>query len=141
MAPKDPKVELLKQIPLFSGLGSHDLDRIAQLMDEVDVTAGTVLMTQGHQGHEMFVVVSGRLGIERDGQLVAESGPGESLGVMALLAEGPRTATVTAIEPSRLLVAGHREFHALMAVSSEIRTHILETLVHQVRNLDASAVH
>ena len=141
MAPKDPKVELLKAIPLFSGLGGRELDRIAQLMDEVDVASGTVLMRQGQQGHEMFIVVSGRFSIERDGHPIAECGPGDSLGEMALLSEGPRTATVTAVEPARLLVVGHREFHGLMAVSPEIRTHILETLVTRLRTLDSDAVH
>ena len=115
MAPKDPKIEILKSIPLFSGLAGGELERIARLLDEVDVPAGKVLMRQGELGAEMFIVVSGRFTIERDGRTIAERGPGDSLGEMALLSEGPRTATVTAdkgdagikIVSSKLTVVAH----------------------------------
>lgn len=141
MAPKDPKIEILKSIPLFSGLAGGELERIARLLDEVDVPAGKVLMRQGELGAEMFIVVSGRFTIERDGRTIAERGPGDSLGEMALLSEGPRTATVTAAEPGRLFVVGHREFHSLMDGSPTIRLHVLDVLARRLRTLDPEAVH
>ncbi|MBA3875914.1 MAG: hypothetical protein C0498_03090 [Anaerolinea sp.] len=141
MAPKDPKVELLKSIPLFSGLAGRELERIAQLLDEVDVPADKVLMRQGEIGAEMFIVLSGRFNVERDGRSLGVRGRGETLGEIALVSEGPRTATVTAAEPGRLLVAGHREFHSLMDVSPAIRLHILDVLARRLRALDLDAVH
>jgi len=141
MAPKDPKIEILKSIPLFSGLAGGELERIARLLDEVDVPAGKVLMRQGELGAEMFIVVSGRFTIERDGRTIAERGPGDSLGEMALLSEGPRTATVTAAEPGRLFVVGHRQFHSLMDLSPAIRLHVLDVLARRLRTLDPDAVH
>ena len=140
MAPKDPKQELLKAVPLFAGLGGRELERIAQLMDTVDVPAGKVLMRQGDHGSEMFVVDRGRFTVERDGRTIAESGPGEVIGEIALISEGPRTATVTAAEPSRVFVAGHREFHALMDVSPEIRSHVFDIRAGRLRTLDPDAV-
>jgi len=140
MAPKDPKRELLKTVPLFAGLGGRELGRIAQLMDQVDVRAGQVLMRQGDRGSEMYVVEQGRFTVERGGQTISESGPGDVLGEIALIAEGPRTATVTAVEPSRLFVVGHREFHALMDVSPQIRSHIFDTLASRLRKLDTNAI-
>jgi len=140
MSPTDPKVDLLRSIPIFAGLGGRELDQIAQLMDEVDVPAGKVLMRQGELGAEMFIVVSGSFTIDRDGNAIRVCGAGEALGEMALLSEGRRTATVTANEPARLLVAGHREFHALLDVAPEISKHMLETLARHIRALDADAV-
>jgi CRP/FNR family transcriptional regulator, cyclic AMP receptor protein len=136
---KDPKLDLLRAIPLFAGLSGQELERIARLVDEVDVPAGKVLMTQGEHGAEMFVVVEGRFTVERNGTVIRECGPGDSLGELALLSEGPRTATVVAAEPGRLLVAGHREFHSLMEVAPEISAKMMDVLARRVRSLDADA--
>ena len=137
----DPKQTLIKSIPLFAGLGGREIERIARLMDEVDVPAGKVLMEQGGRGAEMFVVVSGRFSVARDGQTIATSGPGDTIGEIALLSEGPRTATVTAIEPAKLFVVGHREFHSLMDVSPEIRAHMFDELARRLRGLAPDAIY
>jgi len=141
MASKDPKVDLIASVSMFEGLGRRELEQIAQLVDEVDIPAGKVLMRQGETGAEMFVVASGRFTIERDGRVLRDVGPGAAIGEISLLAEGPRTATVTAAEPSRILLAGHREFHRLMDEHPTIRMHILEGLATKVRFLDESGVH
>ena len=98
-------------------------------------------MTQGQHGWEMFVLVSGSARIERDGQSLGERGPGEVLGEIALLDGGPRTATVTLSEPSRLLVLARREFQALMDEFPEIRLRVLEAVAHRLRSLDPDGFH
>lgn len=138
---RDPKVDLIASVPMFSRLGKRELDEIAALVDEVDVPAGKVLMRQGETGREMFIVAGGRFRIERNGTTVAEAGPGTTLGEIALLSEGPRTATVTAEEPSRVLVAGHREFHRLMDEHPAIRMQVLEGLADKIRSIDGQGVH
>jgi len=140
MSPHDPKVDLLRSIPLFEGLGERELEQIARLVDEVDVPAGRVLMRQGEPGSEMFIIVSGSFTIDRNGNVIRECGAGAALGEMAILSEGPRSATVTANEPGRLLAVGHREFHALLDVAPGISKHLLETLARQLRALDEDAV-
>lgn len=137
----DPKVDLIASVSIFSGMGRRELEQVAQLMDEVDVPAGKVLMRQGETGKEMFVVVQGRVSVERDGKVVAESGPGSAMGEIALLSEGPRTATVTTLEPSRLLVAGHREFHSLMDQHPSVRLCVLNGLANKLRQTDTGTVH
>ena len=141
MAPKDPKLELLRSIPLFAHLGSHEIERLGQLFDEVDVPAGKVLMRQGQPGSEVFVVASGRLAIERDGKVIADKGAGEVIGEIALLSEGPRTATVTTTEPSRLFVLGHREFHALMSENPGLQRAIMDGLAQRIRALEVDVAH
>jgi len=140
MSPHDPKVDLLRSIPLFEGLGERELEQIARLVDEVDVPAGRVLMRQGEPGSEMFIIVSGSFTIDRNGHVIRECGAGAALGELAILSEGPRSATVTANEPGRLLAVGHREFHALLDVAPEIARHLLVNLARQLRALDEDAV-
>lgn len=141
MAPKDPKLELLRSIPLFSGLGHQEIQQLGQLAEEIDVPAAKVLMRQGELGAEAFIVSSGRVVVERDGRTIAERGPGDILGEIALLSEGPRTATVTTAEPSRLFVLGHREFHALMDKHPAIRLQVLDALARRIRALETDAAH
>jgi CRP-like cAMP-binding protein len=141
MAPKDPKLELLRSIPLFARLGTEEIQRLGQLTDEVDVPAGKVLMRQGELGAEMFIIAGGRVAVERDGRSIAERGPGEIFGEIALLSEVPRTATVTAIEPCRLFVIGHREFHALMGELPSFRLQVLESLARRIGALEVDAPH
>jgi CRP/FNR family transcriptional regulator len=137
----DAKVDLIRSVPMFAKLGRAELEQIAALVDEIDVPAGRVLMRQGENGQEMFLVVSGRFRIERNGETIAERGPGSALGEISLISEGPRTATVTAEEPSQVLVAARREFHTLMDGHPQIRAQILEGLADKIRRIDAAGVH
>ena len=141
MSPKDQKLELLKSIPLFAGFGRRELERLGMLTDQVDLPAGRVLMRQDEAGQEAFIIVRGRAEITRDGRVIAERGNGDILGEIALVDEGPRTATVTLTEPSQLLVVGHRDFHTLMDEMPAVRTQVLESLARRVRNLEPDAAH
>ncbi len=132
----DPKLDLLRTIPLFSGLGKNEIKRLGQLVDEIDLPAGRVLMRQGDLAHEMFVVVSGKLAVERDGRSLGERGPGSVVGEIALLAEIARTATVTTLEATQVFVVGHREFHAFMDEMPSVRTAIFEVLASRISALD-----
>lgn len=138
---KDPKVDLLASVPLFTGLSRGELEELARLVDEIDVPADHVLMRQGELGDAMFVVVSGELDISRDGRTINRQGPGAAVGEMSLLSEGARTATVRTLGPARLLVLGHREFHSLMDAHPTVRLRILAGLADKVRNLDLGAAH
>lgn len=135
----DQKLDLLRTIPLLSALGKKEIARVGQLVDEIDIPAGRVLMRQGDIGHEMFVVISGKLTVERDGRQVAERGSGAVVGEIALLAEIRRTATVTTLEPTRAFVMGHREFHALLDEMPTLRTSILEVVANRLSALDPLA--
>jgi CRP-like cAMP-binding protein len=73
--------------------------------------------------------------VERDGKQVTELGPGSWIGEMALLSEAPRNATVTTLEPSRLFVVGHREFHSLVDSMPTVRSAIFECLAERIRGL------
>jgi CRP-like cAMP-binding protein len=139
MATHSDKLDLLRRTPLLSALGSRELEEVGRLVDEVDVPAGRVLMREGDTGSEFFVVVSGTVGIDRGGTRVRTIEPGDFFGEIALLAEGPRTATATTDAPATLLVLGHREFHSLMDEYPAIRTCVLDALAARLRSLDPEA--
>lgn len=138
---RDEKLELLRRIPLFNACNPRQIERIGMLADEVNVPDGKVLMRQGETGHDMMIVVSGQVGVERDGQRINTLGPGDFFGELALVDGGPRTATVTAEAPARLLVVGHRDFHSLMDEFPAIAAQVMNALAHRVRTLDPSAAH
>jgi CRP-like cAMP-binding protein len=100
------------------------------LTEEVDIPAGKVLMRQGETGDDLMIVVSGSVGVERDGRNLNQLGPGDFFGEIALLEHGPRTATVTALTPTRLLVVGHRDFHSLMEGFPAVAACVLTELAH-----------
>jgi CRP/FNR family transcriptional regulator, cyclic AMP receptor protein len=135
----DRKVDLLRRVPLFAGLGDGDLREVARLADEVDVPAGTALTREGQLGHEFFVIVEGRARVNRNGRKVNELGPGDFLGEIALIDGRPRSATVTTEEPTRLLVLAHREFRSLLDNFPKIERQVLQALADRVRQADPEA--
>jgi CRP/FNR family transcriptional regulator, cyclic AMP receptor protein len=137
----DQKTRLLGQVPLFAHLGHRGLEHVATLVDEVDVPAGQVLTRQGRSGGEFFVILEGTVTVNRDGSDIGTMGPGDFLGEIALLDDGPRTATVTTNTPARLLVLAHREFHSLVDHDPEIRLAVLQALAQRVRSLAPGIPH
>ena len=138
---RDEKLDLLHRIPLFSGIDRRGLERLGMLSDEVDVPAGKVLMTQGEGGRDMMVLIAGSVAIERDGQRVNTLGAGDFFGEIALIDGGPRTATVTTEEPSRLLVITHRDFHAMMEEFPDVENQVLSALAHRIRRHEPEIPH
>ena len=103
----------LKDIPFFSSISKKELGIVAQQTDEVDVPAGKVLAREGDLGDEFFVIDSGTAEVTRGGERVAELGPGEFFGEMALLDTDRRNATVTATSPMSLIVMTRASFRTL----------------------------
>jgi CRP-like cAMP-binding protein len=138
---RDEKLDLLRGIPLFADLDRQHVERLGMLTEEVDVPAGKVLIRQGEHGDDMMVIVSGEASVDRDAARINQLGPGEFFGEIALVAGGPRTATVTAQTPTRLLVLNRRDFHALMDEFPAVAIKVLLTLAHRLRTLESNAVH
>lgn len=140
MADKDPKLEMLRRVPLFAHCRGASLDLIGRLADEVDVPDGRVLMRQGDLAQEFFLIVDGRVRIDRDGATINTLGPGDFLGEVALLGEGHRTATAVTEGPARLLVITHRGFHSLLDSSAEIRAAVMGAIAARIRGLEPDAL-
>ena len=133
---RDPKVERLARVQLFSTCSKRDLSRIAALAEEIEVPAGRVLMRQGDPGREAFVIADGRAKATIRGKGSAKLGPGECFGEMALLHSAPRSATVTAKSDMRLLVLGSREFSELIESVPVVGRRVLSALAERVREAE-----
>jgi CRP/FNR family transcriptional regulator, cyclic AMP receptor protein len=129
----DEKLEHLKRVPLFSRLGRRELERLGQLTDEIEVGLDKHLTEQGQAGHEFFIVLDGRLMVLDGHTPIANLGPGDFFGEIALIETVPRTATVRAEGIARLLVIGHREFNALMDEFPEVRRAVMDALAERLR--------
>lgn len=133
--------ERLAQSTLFRACSMRELQQVSRLVTEVPVEAGRVLTTQGEAGHEFMVVLAGTAGVTVNGHDVAVLGPGEFFGEMALIDDGPRTATVTALTPMSLGVVGRREFAALLDEVPAIARQVLAALAGRLRDVDARVSH
>jgi len=136
MVGRDTYLEHLATVPLFAACSKKDLQRIARASDEVEIPAGRTLMKQGEVGRECFILVEGKVKIERNGRKVASKGPGAYFGELSLLDKGPRTATVIAETPITVLVLGPREFSAVLDEVPQLSHKLLTALAQQVRSLD-----
>jgi CRP-like cAMP-binding protein len=114
----------LAQLPLFRELPRRDLERVARWADEVDVPAGKHLMDEGTFPHEFMVIESGSAEVLHGEQHLADLGPGDFFGEIALMAEHRRTATVTATSALRIVVMHERDFRVMEDEMPEIATRI-----------------
>ena len=131
------KMSLIQQVPLFEGLSRNQVKEIARLADEVDIPAGKRLATTGETGEELLVIIDGQA-IVKTPTHTRRLGPGDIVGEMSLIDGGPRSATVEATTPMRLLVVGRREFWQLLEVAPSITRKLMRTLSKRLRDAEAS---
>ena len=113
------EVELLLGVPFLGVLPQYDLERLAARATWVDVPADEDVVRQGDEGREFYIVGSGDLAVTIDGVSRPGLHAGDSFGEIALLHHVPRTATVTAATPSRLLVIRAADFLAAVTGSED----------------------
>lgn len=125
---KNTKVELLQGVPLFASCSKTELERIASLADELDLAEGATLIREGERGREFLVLIDGTVRVTKRGKKVRDLGSGDFIGEIALISDVPRTATVTATSPVRLLVITDRAFRGLIEEMPSIATKVLQSL-------------
>jgi CRP/FNR family cyclic AMP-dependent transcriptional regulator len=122
---RDAKIELLKKVPLFAGCSKSELRELAKTADELDLREGTVLTREGRPGREFFVLIDGTADVRKKGKKIADLGPGDWLGEIALITDSPRTATVTATSPVDVLVITDRRFRSVVETMPSIALKVL----------------
>jgi CRP/FNR family cyclic AMP-dependent transcriptional regulator len=124
----DSKLDAMGQVPLFERLSKGELKQIAKISDEIDIRPGSVLARQGSRAREFFVVLEGQADVRRDTRLLPSLGPGDIVGEIGLVTDCPRTATVTALTPMRVIVLHERDFRKLLGDFPDIQRKVLETV-------------
>jgi CRP-like cAMP-binding protein len=136
MASRGVYVEHLRRVDLFAGLTKKELERVASAGSEIEVAAGRILMEQGHSGADAFVVLKGVFQVRRNGRKVTVLSAGDIAGELALLDDGPRSATVVCIEDGSVLVIGRGEFRAVLDDIPTLSHKLLSSMAGRIRNLD-----
>ncbi len=132
---KDTKVAALKRSPLFAGLSQKELEELAQTSEDMEVEAGTVLARQGESGREFFVVLEGEVDVTRDGKQLDTRGGSDFFGELALVADMPRTATLTARTPLRFFVLTAQSFRSMLARSPDVELKVLRSMVTRLAEM------
>lgn len=121
--------ERLRELPLFRDLGQREREKLARWADEVDLPAGKPLIEQGTYPHEFFVLSEGTAEVTHDGQHLADLGPGDFFGEIALMENHRRTASVITTSPARVVVMATREFEAMGREMPEVAERIRATMI------------
>lgn len=128
----DAKISLLRATPLFEHLSRRDLAHVARMATDVELAAGAELIREGEPGDTFYVVVAGEIEVRKRGRRVARLGPGSFVGEIALLSRSPRTATVTAATPLRVLALAGDDFVALLDRLPELWLKVARALADRV---------
>ena len=131
---KNEKVELLKRTALFAECTRAELIEVALSADEREAPVGDSLTEEGRGGREFFVLVEGAVVVKRGGRKLADLGPGDWFGEIAILTYKPRTATVTAISPVRLLVISDRAFRRVVETTPRIALNVLRSVAARLEH-------
>lgn len=133
----DPN-EYLREVPLFSRLSKDQLQFVARVSDRHRAVPGEHLIEQGRLGHEFLLIVEGAAHVERDGQNVAQAGPGDFFGELALIDGGLRSATVIADTEMELIVVDGRAFWPLLESVPGLAHSVMEVLAARVRQAESA---
>jgi CRP/FNR family transcriptional regulator, cyclic AMP receptor protein len=134
--------DVIAQVPLFSDLTKRELQVLSANCREREYPAGATLMRQGETGVGLFVITSGRVRVAQETATgeVRDLGVferGAVLGEMSLLDDLPRTATITAFEPTQALVIPVWDFRAALRESPEIAIKLLGVMSRRLRQVES----
>ena len=132
-------VDDLEQLPIFAGVAHDQVERLARFAEEIDVPSGTALTHEGRYEGQVFLVISGRLAIEREGRTVDTIGPGDVLGEIAAIDGGPRTATGRALEDCRVVAVTARQFNDALDAAPELQTAVMAQMEARLSRMDAES--
>jgi uncharacterized membrane protein len=132
---------LLTDIPLFAELDEDERKLLADVVDVVSVKKGEMLFRAGDPGHAMYVVVKGEIEIfikDNLGQKITltDARPGDVFGELAMLDEGPRTASTLAAQDTELLELDRDDILLLVKKKPEAALHMLGAVGAMTRKAD-----
>jgi len=133
--------ETLRRVPLFEGLQPKQLKSLARWTTTRTYQPGQVVVNEGQIGMGLYCIQSGSVKITKrsanDEREIRSMGAGESFGEISLLDDKPRSATVTAVEPTTAVLLDKSQFIAELKTYPEIALSILPVLVGWLRDADA----
>jgi CRP/FNR family transcriptional regulator, cyclic AMP receptor protein len=125
---------ILAQVPLFASLSKRHLRKLAEHADEVDYGATEVVVEADDPGGTFYIILQGQAKVTRKGKTIATLEPGDFFGEISLLDSGPRTATVTAETPVKLLGLTQWSFKRLVEQNPAIASKMLKVMAQRLRS-------
>ena len=125
----------VSEIDLFAGLSRSERRQLAASADQVEVEEGRQLVREGEFAYEFFVIDEGSAEVLRDGEHVADLGPGDFLGEMGIMGQTRRNASVVARSPMSLIVMTEQSFRGMTRSMPAVAARIQKTVQERSRTL------
>jgi hypothetical protein len=133
------RLAFLHDVRLFADTSLDDLIAVDHVLGLETYLAGEPIVREGEVGDRLCVVHSGRVEVQRGGHVLRQLGAGDYFGEMALFDDGPRSATVTAIDEVEVLVLLRDRFHSLVRQRPSMLMEVCATLVRRLREAEQEA--
>jgi CRP-like cAMP-binding protein len=133
------KAVALRKVEAFRGVPIDQLAHVAAAAREVSFASGDLLFREGEQPLSLFVMLEGRVLLEKNGKSFGEAVAGEPLGTWAIFDDHPRRATAKVIEDARALVLDREDFYEVIAEHAEITRSLVQDLVRRLIELTRPA--
>ena len=129
------KLIFLKSVNIFEHATVEQLGRIAGLTQEVHFEPGETIYKEGETGDAFYLLLSGRVFIERNGSFLREIKDKEAFGTVEVLDFHPRGVTAKAVDQVRALKLNGQEFHDLLSLDIEMVQAVFRMLCGLVRRI------
>ena len=127
------KVIFLKSVDIFRNATIEVLGRVAALTEEVDYEPGETIFRKGEPTDAIYIILSGRVAVEGNGQVVREVGEKQALGTVAALDRNPAIQTVKAIDAVYALKLNAQDFDDILSLDFELVRAIFRALCRMIR--------
>lgn len=133
----DEIVDAVAAAPLFSEIDRSEITEILGAFDEQSFNRGHRVTPEGLRGSDFYVIARGHASVRVEGRQVADLGPGEFFGEVAVLGDGMRSATVAAETPMRCLVLSNNRLDELLVQHPRLSINLIREMVARYRDLTA----
>jgi CRP/FNR family transcriptional regulator, cyclic AMP receptor protein len=121
----------LKKIPVFADLTDEELGHIAALAAEVSVPSDKELVREGDYSYDVLAIEEGTARVERNGERLADLGPGDVVGEMGVLERSQRNATVVATSPMLLVTLTSWDIRRLSKTAPKAVEHLRDVVAQR----------
>lgn len=131
---KNPRLEILKNVVIFSESSNAILKRIAESLTDVYVEKGQEVFHKGDKLDSMYIIVNGKVIVHDSNHIFAQFSVNDFFGEYSLIDSSERSASVTAIEKTHLLRLDQRDFNNIINEDIDVAKSILKALINRLRN-------
>jgi CRP/FNR family transcriptional regulator, cyclic AMP receptor protein len=132
-------LDAIRRVPLFAELSDDELAQVARLFKQRIFAPGETVAKEGSGGAAFYLIESGTANVTVAGRERAALGPGDYFGEIALIDEGARSATITAVEELDCYGLTFWDFRPLVQENAAICWKLLQFMVGRLRTAEAAA--